>query len=432
MKVTGIIAEYNPFHNGHQYQIETIKKETGSDYVIVAMSGDFVQRGAPALVDKYVRTKMALLGGADLVLALPALWSVSSAEYFALGGVSLLSSLGIVDYLCYGCETMQPDLFPAISRILLTEPLDYRNLLLKNLKSGLSFPLARSLALEEYIAASKYETPVFSDITPENLHEMLNAPNNILALEYLKAMHRLNSPLTPRPILRTGARHHDTEVHGDICSATYLRDLFLHGETSSNHQFHNYINTASLELLSSYFQKNPPLSENDCSNILDYKLLSQRQQGFANYADCTPALSNRLCNQLDGCSSLSELIGRLNTKNTTYTHLSRVLMHILLDMKQEDYQVYSNQPSPYGRILGFRQSSAPLLHALKSHSSIPLITSLADSIKQMDASSNHLLQLDCFSRDIFRSILRQKGGQLLPNDYQRSPVKINDEINAVR
>lgn len=139
MKTAGIIAEYNPFHNGHQYQIETVRHLTGADFVIVAMSGDFLQRGVPAIADKYTRTRMALLGGADLVLELPAVWATASAEYFAAGGVQLLGKTGVVDTLCYGCETPEKELMQAIVEVLSKNASDYQMLVSYNMKQEIRF-----------------------------------------------------------------------------------------------------------------------------------------------------------------------------------------------------------------------------------------------------------------------------------------------------
>ena len=183
MKTAGIIAEYNPFHNGHQYQIETVRHLTGADFVIVAMSGDFLQRGVPAIADKYTRTRMALLGGADLVLELPAVWATASAEYFAAGGVQLLGKTGVVDTLCYGCETPEKELMQAIVEVLSKNASDYQMLVSYDMKQGNPFPVARSHALCSLL-------PSFSS---DAVSSFLASPNNILALEYEKAIARWNS-----------------------------------------------------------------------------------------------------------------------------------------------------------------------------------------------------------------------------------------------
>ena len=189
MKVVGIIAEYNPFHRGHEYQIRYVRETLGADYVIVAMSGDFVQRGAPALMEKYLRAEMALLGGADLVLELPIQVSTASAESFAAGGVSLLDGLGCVDELCFGSECGDTEILMETARILVAEPPVYRDFLQKNLRDGMSFPLARSRALTSYVAKSAISDVSSGDghfIFPEQMDSILSSPNNILGIEYCK------------------------------------------------------------------------------------------------------------------------------------------------------------------------------------------------------------------------------------------------------
>ena len=201
MKVVGIIAEYNPFHRGHEYQIRYVRETLGADYVIVAMSGDFVQRGAPALMEKYLRAEMALLGGADLVLELPIQVSTASAEGFAAGGVSLLDGLGCVDELCFGSECGDTEILMETARILVAEPPVYRDFLQKNLRDGMSFPLARSRALTSYVAKSAISDVSSGDghfIFPEQMDSILSSPNNILGIEYCKA-HAAPEQLHPSP-----------------------------------------------------------------------------------------------------------------------------------------------------------------------------------------------------------------------------------------
>jgi predicted nucleotidyltransferase len=182
MKIAGIVAEYNPFHNGHQYHIEETKKQTGADYIIAVMSGDFVQRGAPAFLDKYERARAALLGGCDLVLELPVIYSTASAEFFASGAVRLLDGLGICAFLSFGSEEGNLKPLYQLAELLTEEPEEYKRILKLHLKSGLSFPAAREQALEEYFLTNLKEMRNIS------IPSFLKGSNNILALEYLKTL----------------------------------------------------------------------------------------------------------------------------------------------------------------------------------------------------------------------------------------------------
>ena len=208
MKVTGIIAEYNPFHKGHKYQIDYCKKKLNSDYVIVAMSGDYVQRGTPALLPKHVRAEMALRCGADLVLEMPVSVSTASAEAFAMGGVSMLDGLHIMDSLCFGSEYGKVSALMELAEILVEEPEEYRQLLKEFLSNGLSFPSARCQTLTEYFRNPHNFTGDDFDgvLTPllNQIVQILNSPNNILGIEYCKALLRLKSNIKPVTLKRQG------------------------------------------------------------------------------------------------------------------------------------------------------------------------------------------------------------------------------------
>ena len=223
MKTAGIIAEYNPFHKGHEYQIRYAKEKLKADYVIVAMSGDYVQRGTPALISKHARAEMALRCGADLVLEMPVSVSTASAEAFAMGGVSLLDSLGVVDMLCFGSESGEISALKELAEILVEEPEEYKKLLKSFLSEGLTFPAARSQALTEYFknprnfSGDDFDgvlTPLLNEVT-----QILSTPNNILGIEYCKALLRLNSRIRPVTLRREGMGYHETTVpEGDSAS----------------------------------------------------------------------------------------------------------------------------------------------------------------------------------------------------------------------
>jgi predicted nucleotidyltransferase len=212
MLVNGIIAEYNPFHNGHQYHMNVAKEHTGADYTIVVMSGNFVQRGAPALLDKFKRAEMALRGGADLVLELPAYYAASSAEYFATGAVAILDKLGVVNHLCFGSECGDTETLKQIAAILSQEPDEYVELLRDYMREGMSYPAARTTALLQY-------APSFS-----KYRDVFSSPNNILGIEYIKALLRRNSAITPVTTLRVGSDYHDIRLGIHQSSARAIRE----------------------------------------------------------------------------------------------------------------------------------------------------------------------------------------------------------------
>ena len=225
MKIAGIIAEYNPFHKGHEYQITYTREHLGADYVIVAMSGDYVQRGTPALLPKHIRSEMALKCGADLVLELPVSVSTASAELFAKGGVQLLENLGVVDFLCFGSESGSVSELKSLAAILTEEPEEYKQVLKKHLSQGKTFPSARALALQEY-------TKTVSCDSLKHAEEILLSPNNILGIEYCKALLRVKSCIEPCTLKREGAGYHDTSLFNQNPSASAIRKHFLSSENN--------------------------------------------------------------------------------------------------------------------------------------------------------------------------------------------------------
>ena len=229
MKIVGIIAEYNPFHKGHEFHIEKAKKITGADAAIIIMSGDYVQRGIPSIMPKHLRTQMALACGADVVLELPVCYATGSAEYFATGAVSLLEALGCVDYLCFGSECGEIKILQQIADVLCKEPAHYKVLLQKHFKNGNTFPAARKLAFIEYLNQHKSLSCI-----PEQISKILDSPNNILGIEYLKALSCLNSSIEPVTITREGAGYHDQTLGGLFSSASALRQGLQDCELTKN------------------------------------------------------------------------------------------------------------------------------------------------------------------------------------------------------
>ena len=417
MKVIGIIAEYNPFHKGHAYQIETLKKEIKADYVIIAMSGNFMQRGTPALMDKYSRTRMALSCGADLVLEIPVLYATASAEYFAKGGVSLLNGTGVVTHLGFGVEHDTSGILQEIASILLRQPENFQKTLKQELKRGSSFPNARFLALKTCFEGKK--------ISSEQLEDILSSPNNILAIEYLKALSYYDSKIVPIPLLRKGHGYHDTSIENGFCSASAIRNILkqealnLNMITTANH-LHDTMPEPAYEILKNY--SHPFLYKNDFSTLLHYKLLMESSDMLSVFADSSPDLAARIKKELSAFISWGSFCEHLKTKNITYTRLSRLFLHIILDIHQEMYENF--QDVSYLRVLGFRKTSTPLLSAIKSQSSFPLITSPADATKILSDNGSRLIGLDLRASDLYRLGLVSKGDNTLKNDYCQPTIRL--------
>lgn len=437
MKTAGIIAEYNPFHNGHQYQIKTVRDLTGADYVIVAMSGDFLQRGIPAIADKYMRTRMALLGGADLVLELPAVWATASAEYFAAGGVQLLGKTGVVDTLCYGCETPDAELMQAIVGVLSKNTSDYQALVSSGIKQGNPFPVARSHALCSLL-------PSFPS---DAVSAFLASPNNILALEYEKAIARWNSmnnvhdrALAGAPIQRIGEGYHSTKTGVTFASATAIRKALLSPPENEDRQspftdsskraagcdsrLSQMLPKTSAALLVPLAQQHRLLDMDAFSSALYTRLWALQSKGYAGFADCGTDLSHRIMQQLEHFLSFSQFADLLKSKNTTYTRICRALLHILLGIRQEDYAaLWQPDGVPYLRVLGFRKDSSALLSAIKKEASVPLITKVADASRLLPDAAYKRLQQDISCADLYRATAMMQSQMKLPNEY-RQPIVI--------
>lgn len=435
MKTIGIIAEYNPFHNGHAYQISHVKKTLGADYVVVAMSGDFVQRGAPAILDKYTRSRMALSCGADLVLELPLCFATSSAEDFAMAGVTLFDRLGITDGICFGAETTNLALLNDIAALLAEEPDAYRSALSSYIKEGLTFPAARTRALKDCLFAGNDKTTDINILT-----ELLSSPNNILAIEYLKALKRRHSALTPFLLPREGAGYHDTALPANapttltanattltanatntlphFASATAIRQALLKTpDTSGFNALSSVLPPAAFSLLEEALSAYPPVTENDFSQILGYLLLSgaaQDKDFFSEFADCNADISRRICTLISSYRDFKNFTEEIKSRDITYTRAARILTHILLSVTKDDIaQAKSLDYIPYLRMLGFRRDAAPLLSAIKKNADVPLISKLSDA--RPDAQKNilsqnafHVLEKDIFAADLYTQI-RSRG-----------------------
>lgn len=397
MNVVGVITEYNPFHNGHKYQLDYIRHELKADYIVIAMSGNFVQRGTPALVNKYVRANMALSCGADLVLELPTVFSTSSASYFAEGGVNLLASTNCINYLCYGAETDDTALIRSIADILTKESDDFKKALAQYLKVGDNFPVARKKALSDVVANTA------------NMNTVLSMPNNILAIEYEKALAKTN--IKGHALKRNGEDYHSTNIDSNYSSASAIRKYLKKNKLQSlSEDFSHSMPQESLSLLSEYIIDNNFLFEDSISDLLYYKL--SMQSDFRDYLDCTEELSAKISNNLHKFTSFSSFCELLKSKNMTHSRISRVLLHILLDIKCDDL----NQPD-YLRVLGFRKRATTLLHEIKKNASAPLITKVADA-------PDNLLSKDIFASNLYYSLARKIPNSSIKNEFLYSPIII--------
>ena len=417
-KIVGIIAEYNPFHTGHARQIQIAREEAGADCVIAVMSETFVQRGEPAVFDKYIRTRMALLGGADIVLGIPAPFSCAAAGDFALFGVSLLDALG-ADVLCFGSESGNLESLSFVADVLAKEPPAYRESLKQAMKAGKTFPEARAAAIRSCLSlpsaqASDGAQP-FSSREEEKLQMLLSSPNNILGIEYLLALRKLGSSVTPFTHLREGSGYHSAKVPGEgaFASATALRHSLRSGITA---EILSFLPDGASEVI----KDEPALAADDLSGLLDFLLLRgdlspEDTEGF------DTALSDRLRGMEPGALSFTARAEYLKTRNYTETRVRRALIHLLLNIRKEDMARWKSHLPGYARILGFRKASSPFLSEIRKRAAVPLVTKTADAKSLLSPDALSLFEKETAAAHIYQT-LRSRRGPAFKNEYRQGPV----------
>ena len=428
MKVIGLITEYNPFHNGHKYHIDTAKKLTNADYVIVIMSGNFVQRGTPAILDKYTRTQMALANGADVVLELPTIFATASAEYFAYGSMAILHQLGIIDAVVFGSECGNVTVLQQIAKVLLSEPKELESTISTLLKTGMTYPSARAYALSEYM--SKH----FSDTV--DWEAVLNSPNNILGIEYIKAIKKLNSSIEPITIQRISSQYNETILKDNISSATAIRYLLEQNleqanSTKTNYslkdqellQLSNNVPNRVYELLVKSYGVRYPIQPQDFILPLYHQILNTDVTTLSTYLDLSPDMANRIKNSKLMHATYTVMIDEIKTKQYTQTRIQRALTHILLNITEETFKQALSQPeSYYARILGFQKKDSSLIRKMKKSSTIPVLNKLSESKEVLSKLGQVILEYDITSSHLYNCAVYHKFGTKIKDEYTHGVV----------
>lgn len=376
MNVAGIICEYNPFHNGHKYQLQMLKKTY--DAVVCLMSGSFVQRGDVAIFDKWTRAKSALMSGCDLVIELPQVYALSSAQGFAKGSIDILSATGVIDALSFGSECGDIEKLKSTSAILLSENTEISEKIKSCLKDGYSYPASREIA--------------YSGIIDNSL---LSEPNNILALEYIAELKRQNSSIIPITHKRTDKGYHSLDSEGNFASATKIRSLITTGKNFSEYVPDEYedINIHSLDKL---------------SDIFKYLLITRGKDAFCGISDIEPGLDNRFLQNVDK-ANISEIIDNVKTKRYTRTRLQRIVCRTLLGITQ------NTQKPEYIRILGMTKTGMNILSEMKKTALYPIVNKVADF-------KSETIKIDILATDL-ASICDSKK-TAFGKDYTTSPIII--------
>ena len=417
MKIAAIIAEYNPFHNGHAYHLEQTREQTHADYVIAVMNGDFMQRGMPACWNKYTRAAMAVRQGVDAVIELPTLYGTSSAELFALGGVRLLNQLHGIHTLSFGCETKRLDFLQRAADLFIREPEDYRLILKEQLAQGISYPKARAAAA---LACLPDDT-----LSDAERHMLFHAPNAVLAVEYLKALQREHSSIQPYLCQRVGADYHDIDCRHRLASATAIRqDYTEHGCRPS---LRNVLPETVYTVLQASEHTTSPIDMQDFYPFLQYRLWKP-EHPLTDYLDVSEELANRIQSSFRPEYSYAQLVEAVICKQYTYTRVYRSPLHILLDIRQADMErQLADNSMHYARLLAFRRDASPLLRYLFDHSEIPIINKLTDGLRLLkeagDTNGVALLQQDIASAHLYELAVANRYGATAINEY-RTGVQI--------
>lgn len=381
MQITGIVAEYNPFHNGHQYHIAETRALLEPDGIVAVMSGNFTQRGEAAVFDKWTRAEMALTSGADLVLELPAAFATRSAGYFASGAVQILAATGVVSHLSCGVESRNTSELASLADYLADEPAEYQAALQQHLQAGLSFPAARHKALAQLQIAGAGQ---------------LEQPNNILALHYLQTIRQYHLDITPLLVSRLGNYNADTipDDNGSFASATAIRRL-LHQQ---NDQWKQHVPDAVLQIIHRQLQQGyRPMHNDNFAQIIFTLLRRSTPEELADIIEITEGLENRIHTAAHQVDTLDDLCAAIKSKRYTYTRVQRTLIHLLLNMTQDmDW----HEPQ-YIRVLGFNSTGQKILKAMKKSAQLPVIIRPARQRGLLNSQAQQMLALDIRATNIY-------------------------------
>lgn len=391
MSVIGIVCEFNPFHNGHKYLIDSVKTE--NDIVVAIMSGNFVQRGEPAIFPKETRVKAALLSGIDIVLELPFIYASSSAEYFAFNAVKILSDFGC-DKLAFGAENAEVESLNNAVDILLKE--DFDNEVKKYYNDGVSFPVARQIAFDNC-----------------NINCDISTPNNILAIEYIKAIRKLGAKIEPITINRKGAGYNDTTAIDEFASATHIRQLIYNNES-----FEKYIPDYLLDIYNDSIKDGKYVSKEKFDLAAFSILRSKLDYDLTDIANMGEGLDNRVKSAVKNNTQLSKLYDEIKTKRYTHTRIKRAVLSTILDVKSSDLEIVPT----YCRVLGFNTEASKTMGALAKNSKLPFVAVYSDIVNLASENANRIFELENKSTDFYNLILQNS--ESCSTEMKFAPIKM--------
>ena len=389
MRVVGIIAEYNPLHNGHIYHLERARALSGADYCIVVLSGNFVQRGEAACTDKFSRAEWALRAGADLVLEMPSVYAVAPAERFAAGGVRTLNATGVVNDLAFGCEAPDLQTLYQISDIIATEPPALQEAIKKHLSLGKSYPRARFDALSEYGV-------------PKSMLAAIAQPNNILAVEYLNAIRQYAPTIEPLPIERVGTGYHSEDIVGDFASATAIRKAIVEGRSEILATMPNFVGGALL------YDDQFIIPQEALSDVMLYAIRRMSPSDLAAIPDVVEGFENVLYRSVRTARTLSEFYELIKTKRYTLARCKRIVACALLGITSDQVRkLTQSREGSYLKVLGFQKKARPLISEIAKRRTAPLILRNSD-LDDCPAFVRQNVETDLLSTDILSFVTTQE------------------------
>lgn len=387
MKVLGIIAEYNPFHNGHLYHLRQSKEIIGADFVIAVMSGNFVQRGEPALINKWERAKVAIENGIDLVIELPAAFSCNNSELFAKGAIEILNGLGCVTHISFGSEDGKLEEIEIIANALAEESELFKEVLKINSGKGLSFPKAREKALNSVIG--------------KDCSKVIKGSNNILAIEYLKQLKLSNSKIIPVTLKRRGPDYRENAVYADIASATYIRN-----RSGDVNEIAKYIPETTLRSIN---EQSSLIYLEDFHQLIYSRLLQISTEDLSMIYSVSEGLENKIKKEIRKGNSIGELLENIISKRYTDARMKRVLIHAILGIDKVKMNRIISKKINYCRVLGFSPKGSKLLRLIKKGelNSLPIITNMNKELKN-EEELWELMRIDVLASDLYNLVSARK------------------------
>ena len=412
LKITGIITEYNPFHYGHLYHYEKSKKITNSDAAICIMNGNFTQRGLPAITDKWSRAKMALEAGVDIIFELPLVYGIRSANYFAKGSVKLLAETNLVSNFVFGSESGKIKPLMKIAQFLNKNDNNFNQEIQDLIRAGHSYPVAREKALNKFFKDEK----VISEI---------KSPNNILGIEYIRAVLENNLDLNPLTIKRTSNNYHSNEINGEFASGSALRKLIIKNKIE---KLKKLVPESSFEILKNELINGKiPVNKNNLTFPILTKLRMSSPKELKKYAEIINGLENRFYNSALESGNYNQLIEKINTKSITQNRIQRNLLHILFGLTEKEFNKIDTNGPAYLRVLAFNKNGEKILSKLKEKSNLPIITQISNYLNDVDLASENpvikQLSYEILADDIYSLLYKNPKYRKGRQDFYQKIIK---------